>query len=119
MALRSETVISVVPGWFWMPMTTISPSRTCSRETMPSMGTVISVLLERRRARGRPARAPAAMRWGAAVAALGALERGARRVDLRRRGVGGRLRRVEVRPAARDPAACSSRMRVSVSVGFA
>jgi len=35
--------MSVVPGWFWIPMTTISPSRTCRRLTTPSIGATISV----------------------------------------------------------------------------
>ena len=53
---RSEIVISVVPGMFWMPITTISPSRTGRRVTTPSIGEAISVF-PRQVARARELRA--------------------------------------------------------------
>ena len=67
-ALRSEIVISVVPGWFWTPMTTISPGSTSSRVTMPSIGAVTSVLFSESRARVRSATAWVTRRCAAAAA---------------------------------------------------
>ncbi len=57
----------VVPGMFWMPITTISPSRTGRRVTTPSSGETISVLPTRSAARASWARA-----WTARFAAASA-----------------------------------------------
>ena len=57
----------VVPGMFWMPMTTISPSRTGRRVTVPSSGETISVLPRRSAARASWARAWVARRAAASA----------------------------------------------------
>ncbi len=41
----SAIVIRVLPGAFWMPMTTVSPSRTGKLVMTPSNGAWYSVLL--------------------------------------------------------------------------
>ena len=101
-------VISVVPGWFWMPITTISPSRTRRRLTMPSMGETMEVfesmssarVLLRARLRDAPA-------GGVGVCAR-AIDRGARRGDLRAVAIGrGAARSRTPRPAI---SACSKQV---------
>ena len=89
-ALRSEIVIRIVPGWFCTPMTTISPTSTSSRVTTPSIGAVISVFVQLIAGPGALGAALATRRSRGRGRLLRSFDRGVRRRDLRlRRGLGG------------------------------